>query len=210
MEIVVDGATGWMTPEAGTTIAAVLDSIREQALRRRRAIVSFRLDGEDLTRERQGQLAASPAATYGLLEVKTVDPFELSLNTLYGLVQHLDNMEDAHRDAADLVRAGDYGRAAEKLEACFGGWEVVVHAVRDVSRVCGARLADLKAGKGTAEQLVLRLQGHLQRFRAAFDARDVVTVADVAEHELVPAIADWKAVVQALTEFVARTGGMAR
>ena len=41
MEVVVDGKTGLMTPDAGTTLQAVLEALRRNINSRRRVIVSF-------------------------------------------------------------------------------------------------------------------------------------------------------------------------
>src|SRR5438477_12364235 len=84
MEVVVDGKTGLMTPDAGTTLQAVLEALRRNMSSRRRVIVSFTLDGEKIDLEKLGARGEQPPGNFGLLEIKTSDPFQFSVGTLSG------------------------------------------------------------------------------------------------------------------------------
>lgn len=207
MEVVVDGTGGWgMAPADAATLGTILASLRTEASRRHRAIVSLCLDGEELPRDRQEALSPMTAGQYRLLEVRTVDPVRLSLDTLSGLTQHLANMEGVHREGGRLVRDGHLERAAETFEACFAGWEIVLRAVRDVSRLAGMKLTELTPDGISLEDRMQRLQKSLLTFRTAFGSRDLVTVGDVSEFELVPAIGEWKRVLEHLQQLLSRPG----
>ncbi len=206
----MDGRSGMNAPESGVTFQALFESLRKAAMSRRRAVVSFTLDGEVLSVERQADLSGQAPGPYGLLEVRTVDPFDFSINTLTGLLGHLKNMGKAHEEAAIFVASGEYSKALEKFDACFQGWDILVRAVRDVASLSSADIRSLKAGGTSVQEQIRLVQDILLRFSAAFEFKDVMRVAEIVQSELKPRLGDWKAVLDALSQHVARLSGAAR
>ena len=210
MEVVVDGRNGMNAPETGTTFQAIFETCRKTASSKRRAVSAFVLDGEVLSLERQADLAGQAPGSYGLLEVRTVDPFEFSLGTLTGLLGHLRNMEKTHDEAAIFAGSGEFAKALEKFDACFQGWDILIRAVRDVARISSADLRTLQAGGSSTQDQIRFLQDALLRFSAAFEFKDVMRVAEIVQAKLKPRLGDWKLVVDALSHHVARLSGAAR
>ena len=209
MEVVVDGKFGLVAPETGTTFREVFDSLRRSAASRRRIVVSFTLDGEVLSAEREGVLYGQPPGEYGLLEVRTIDPFQMAQDTLAGLSGHLRNMEKLHQEAGASTASGEYSKALEKFDACFNGWDILLRAVRDVASLSSADLKTLKAGGDTVDVRIRELQDSLLRFSAALEFKDVMRIAEIVQSELGTALVRWKAVVEALGQHVARLSGAA-
>ena len=89
-ETVVDGKTGLMTPDDGTTLKATLEALKRNISSRRRVIVSFTLDGEKVDADNLGAKSDLPPGKFGLLEVRTADPFQFSVGTLTGLLDRLE------------------------------------------------------------------------------------------------------------------------
>ncbi len=197
-------------PESGTTFQAIFETCRKAASSKRRAVASFVLDGEVLSSERQADLAGQAPGSYGLLEVRTVDPFEFSAGTLTGLLGHLRNMGKTHDEAALCASSGEFAKALEKFDAVFQGWDILIRAVRDVASLASADLRTLKAGGTTVQDQIRLLQDALLRFSAAFEFKDVMRVADIVQNELKPRLGDWKSVVDALSQHVGRLSGAAR
>jgi hypothetical protein len=196
MEVVVDGLGGWGADTAGTTVGEVLRTIRSSL--GGRAIVSLVLDGEPLTEQRQSELARRRAADFGLLIVRTVDAKSFSLMALEGIVTHLRNLERAHALAAQHLEASELGRAMERLAECHNGWDTLARALRDVATVSGIDLRRVDADGKPADERFRDLQFSLARFRTAQQFRDLVREGDLAEHDLRPMLAGWRAIVDAL------------
>jgi hypothetical protein len=208
MEVVVDGRAGMTAPENGTTFRALFEQIRRNAANRRRMVVSFVLDGETLSVERQGLLAERAPAGFGLLEVRTIDPLQFSLETLAGLTSHVKNMEKAHEDASAAAGAGEYSKALEKFDAVFNGWDILLRAIRDVGALSGADFRSLRAGDQPVEARVRHLQDALLRFSAALEFKDVPRIAEIVQDELRGALVQWRGIVAALSQHVGRLGGV--
>jgi hypothetical protein len=207
MEVVVDGKTGLMTPDSGTTLQAVLEALRRNISSRRRIIVSFTLDGEKLDLDKLGARGEQPPGTFGLLEVKTADPFQFSVGTLSGLLGHLKNMEKCQEEALQCANAGEYAKTLEKADACFYGWDILLRAVRDVGALSMADLKNLDASGLTIDARIKELQDALLRFSAALEFKDVARLAEIIETEFRLRLHDWRSVIEALGRHIQRTAG---
>jgi hypothetical protein len=207
VKVLVDGSEGWITPEEGAKLGHVLAALRVEAGRRRKAIAAVSLDGEELTREKQDENSHRGVEDFGVLEIRTLDPIDLSLSTLAELGTHLGKMEELHEQAAELMRGGKYDDALVRLRTCVEGWQMVLNAVRDIARLTGAKLGELKAGDKTLSHIMQYLQQTLLRFQTSFGVKDVVTLGDIAEHELAPALGDWGKALESLSEYLSEARG---
>src|SRR5579862_5488438 len=205
MEVVVDGKTGLMTPDAGTTFRAYLEALRRNMSSRRRVIVSFTLDGEKIDPDNLGVRAQESPGKFGLLEVKTADPFQFSVGTLSGLLTHLKNMEKAQEEALQFAAAGEYAKTLEKADSCFYSWDILLRAVRDVGTLSTADLKTLDAGGVSVDARIRELQDALLRYAAAMEFKDVARIAELIQTEFRLRLHDWRTVVEALGRHVART-----
>lgn len=205
MEVVVDGKTGLMTPDAGTTFRAILEALRRNIVSRRRVIVSFTLDGEKIDPDKLGDKGDQPPGNFGLLEVKTADPFQFSVGTLSGLLSHLKNMEKSQEEALEFAGKGEYAKTLEKADALFYGWDILLRAVRDVGTLSTADLKTLDAGGMTVDARIRELQDALLRYSAAMEFKDVARIAELIQTEFRLRLHDWRTVIEALGRHVART-----
>lgn len=205
MEVVVDGKTGLVTPDEGTTLKATLEALRRNISSRRRVIVSFTLDGERVDVDKLGDKAELAPGRFGLLEVKTADPFQFSVGTLSGLLTHLKNMEKTQEDALEFASKGEYAKTLEKADACFYGWDVLLRAVRDVGTLSTADLKNLDAGGVSVDARIRELQDALLRYSAAMEFKDVARIAELIQTEFRLRLHDWRTVIEALGRHVAKT-----
>lgn len=208
MEVVVDGRTGLSSSQEGATFKSVFESVRRTAASRRRVIVSVILDGEVLSPERQGMLAERASAEFGLLEIKTIDPIRLSLETLTGLLAHVKNMERTQLEAAAASESGEYAKALEKFDAVFNGWDILLRAVRDVGALSSADFREMQAGGGSVEIRIRELQDALVRFSASLEYKDVPAISDIIANELSRALGHWREIVEGLSKHVAKVSGV--
>lgn len=209
MEVVVDGSTGFVTPDDGATLKSVFESLRRSVAGKRRAVVSLTLDGEILSSDRESAIGGQKAGGYGLLEIKTANPFVFSLDTLSGLNTHLRNLELSHAEGMAFADSNEYTKALEKFEACFNGWDVLVRVVRDVGNLTGADFTAFQVSGRSIEDIFQALHETLLRFAAALDVKDVLRIGELAKVELKPCVDQWREVVSVLTQHVAKSSGAA-
>ena len=207
MEVVVDGKTGLSSSGANSNFRTVLESVRQVVASRKRMVVSLVLDGELLSVERQSRLAERSAAEFGLLEIRTIDPLQLSRETLGGLLAHVGNMEKTQAEAAAAAEGGEYAKALEKFDAVFNGWDILLRAVRDVGALSAVNFRDLLAGDVPVDLRIRELQDALVRFSASLEYKDVPAIAEIIGNELRKALGHWRHVVESLSRHVARISG---
>lgn len=209
MEVVVDGKTGMGVPD-GSTFGQLFEQIRKSVASKRRVVVAYVLDGEGLSPDRQAVLSGQTPGDYGLLEVRTADPFQFSLSTLTGLVAHLGNMGKTQEEACASVGSGEFTKAMEKFEAVYHGWDILVRAVRDVGQISTADFRSLKAGGEPVDERIRQVQDSLLRFTAALELKDLPRAAELVQDELRSHHQRFRGVLEALSQHVARMSGVAQ
>jgi len=168
-------------------------------------IVSFILDGEKIDPDNLGARAQQRPGDFGLLEVKTADPFQFSVGTLTGLLTHLKNMEKTQEEILKFASSGEYAKTLEKADACFHGWDILMRAVRDVGTLSTADLKTLDAGGATVDARIRELQDGMLRYSAAMEFKDVARIAELIQTEFRLRLHDWRTVIEALGRHVAKT-----
>lgn len=199
MEILLDGSVSWRPPQETPNLRELLLLLDSHLLAQGRVIIRLQLDGGELDRPRQQQLGGESPARFQKLEVESADPGELSQKTLAGLREHLDRLAPLHQESARKVRGGDYENGIRLLQTCFGGWDMIVRTVGDVVRLCRIPMEESPGSGPSTREGIARLQETLTRFRKAFTEHDLVTVADIAEYELPPAVEQWRTLLQDLS-----------
>lgn len=204
VEVVIDGSAGLGTPDTGTTLEAVFESLRRSAAQRGRVIVNFTLDGEVLNPRRVAEIGGREPGGFGLLEVRTIDPVPVSKETLTGLLNLSASLERGHELAMTFLADGAHAKAVEKLDECVRGWEILSRGVRDIGLLTSADPRVLQADGEAVESHIHNLQGALLRFRNAFESKDVPLMGEVARQDLRPLIQKWRAVIEALNRHAQR------
>lgn len=195
---------------AGATFASLFADLRSQLGSQGRALVSVQLDGKEISRSRQDQLADQVPADSARLEIVTADPIQLSLTTLEGLSEQLPDVERLHQRCAELVIAGNYKEALKQLDECFSCWVVLVESVKDSGELLHLEFRKIPVGNATAADLILKVRDALIRFKAAFDGRDVVRIGDISQYELQPLLGEWKQFLRIVCEHARRPPGGGR
>lgn len=209
MEVVVDGSQGFMAPETGSTFRDLFESLERSTRSRRRAVVALVLDGETLSSDRRQEIAELSPGGFGLLEVRTMDPFTFSVNTLSGLQGHLRNLERSHEDAMAFVGTSEYSKALEKLDGCGTGWDILLRGIHDVGSLSGLDFAKLEAGGQPAESRFRSMRDSIRRFSAAVDFKDLLRATELAQNELRALLPVWRGILEAVSRHVARVSGTA-
>lgn len=205
MEIAVDGVVQTVAGEA--TLREILDRARFNIFKANRVITAIRLDGEELTREREKATAPTPASEYGRIEFTTACPYELSIATLKEIRPTLDNLERHHLDAARLITEGKGADALKILNGCFSAWDDILMCLKNISLIAKVDLTTIDAGGGRIAARISKLGEVLRNFKAAFAAQDIVRIRDIAQYELHPLIKEWGDVIDAVLEYLVKKSG---
>lgn len=204
MDVVIDGERGKVVPEPDAPFERIFKGVRAHVFATRRIVLSMALDGQELSWGRQEALKPEVPKAGALLEVKTADSIQFSLETVANLTEHVANLEQGHEGAAAKMIAGAYKDALQLLAGCFEGWKVLVSGIRQMANLTSIDLATLTAGKATVDQVIQETLDSLVRFKEAFDQKDVVRIGDLAQYELKPLLGSWRLVLEVIGRELAR------
>lgn len=201
MDIVIDGNKDLAYADAGSSLGEILDQLQTWLQRNGRAVVTLTLDGQTLAP------AAVPADVrkqkvdaYKMLDLVTLCPAELSLLTLSELAKHLPSVGSALTTAAAHFQKGNLPTAMSLLGDAVTGLQVTMDTLLKVGQLQGIELSTLLVGGKSGLDAIHRLRDKLREVQSALKSKDSVTLADMAEYELAPAVKDWQELIGGLEE----------
>lgn len=202
MDIHIDGVQGIVEADPGATLAETLDKVRKAVVSSRRRVVSFSLDGEDLTRDRQKELSKTRAGQFGRLEVVTINPYEASLAVMNELLQNFEKLENAYQSAADKFREGNHEDAIKILRVCVDFWRMTFNGIEYATVLLDLRIDRMNVdGRPVNEWLQVLLEVGGRTFQA-IQAGDPLRMADLSQYEMKPLIPTFKRIVEAVAAAV--------
>ena len=202
MEVSVDGEKGVFDISKDTSFTKVIESARNYAAAKRRVIVSIAVNGKQLDAREQLDLTNRKLEENTSLDIKTEDPFKLSIAILGELKSHLDNLEKLHIEAAKSINAGKNKEALFILDKCLVGWRAFFISITGVSLITKIDYTTVIVKGETIVKKISSLNGVLVKFADAFAKEDMVKIGDIAEYELKPFIHDWYDALEEIADAV--------
>jgi len=177
----------------------LLDVLDEQAARSGVILSAARFNGVEEPSFREPSVISRPLGDADRVEVKTAVPNAFLRECLLEAIQPLQDTADSALKLAEIYRGHDLKPGHEGLRTLAS----------DLSAV--AVLADMLGGPLAIDLNALSIEGlsaaqHLQQLGQTIDsvvtaqeAEDWVTVADILEYDLEPAIRRWAALLTMIT-----------
>jgi hypothetical protein len=202
VEVIIDRQKNRFIPSSGASIDRVVSEMRSYIASQGRVIINVLLDGATLSGELLRDLVGRDAKEFGMLEVQTADPVELSISIIDELKPMLSTLEKQHQEASSLIQAGELPKALDLLHVCFIKWSTFFNAIRGISIITKIDPGVYKIDQEPIQQKFERLQNTLVSFQDAFKNRDVLKIGDVIEYELKPLIYDWYIIIDRILAFL--------
>ena len=201
MDIVIDGNKDLAYADAGSSLGGILDQLHTWLSRNGRAIVTVTLDGKTLAPGAvPDDVRNQKVDAFTALEVVTLCPSELSLMTLSELAKHLPSVGSGLLNAAAHFQKGNLPTGMTLLGEAVTGLHVTTDTILKVGQLQGIELSTLTIGGMSALDAIHRLRDKLREVQTALKSKDSVTLADMAEYELAPAVKDWEDLIGRLEE----------
>lgn len=177
--------------EAGASLQAVIDRVRASRLADR-LVVGVAIDGRPLVDEELRTSLAQPVADGTQIDLESGDVRELVLDALREAAGRLDEAAAGMGEIADVLQSGETARAVGQFGEVLGVWQVC----RQTLAECGPLMPiDLEtetfAGRPIAQHLA-ELVETLRELRGAFNAQDMVLLADQIRYEMPALCETWR------------------
>lgn len=174
--------------EACQTWGQLLERLDAECAAHGWLVAGVRLDGVDVPAFREPAALGRALAEVAGVEVEAFSPRDLVAS----------GIEDATRAALELAgeaesigasfRGYEVANANDRLSALAGGLGTFVSLADALSQATGVGLEQVAVDGGSAAQVVGELLGHIEGLLEAQRAGDWITVADILEYDVAPAL----------------------
>jgi hypothetical protein len=202
MQVIIDGKESTAQTEDYKELGLLLRALRTQIDNQKRTILTLKLDGKVLTDLKEEEFSSWRLDKFSLLEIQTIDPYELSLSTLKELKIHLGRLEEFHTTISSDISKGDIAKAISKLASCMDGWQALLSAIRSIAILTGIKLNELYVDKESTFVKLEKLISDLDNLRAAVDKMDFLNISDILEYNLKPEISGWYSLLDSLIKIL--------
>lgn len=202
MDILIDGTRDLAYADPGSALGEILDQLQTWLGRNGRAIVGVSLDGTVLDPAGRENVRREKVDTHQALEVTTLCPSELSLLTLAELAKHLPALGKGLATAASHFQKGALPLGMSLLRDAVTGLQVTMDTMTKVCQLSAIDLAAVKSGAKTGMDAITHLRDRLRDVQEALKSKDTVTLADMCEYELAPAVKEWEELVRRLEDLI--------
>lgn len=202
--ILLNGADHMTAPEPRCwgDLLGVID----QALQPSGTIVTdVRIDGIDEPAFRDPLLLERALADVAVLEIEAGTPASLMERTLREAAASVDSLGDAAEAIGESFRGHDLGPANNSLAQLGESLRSVVGIVGAAGLAFHVNLGQVRCGGDrTVSSMVAELTGFVDDLIAAQGIGDWITVADVLQYDVAPALRRWGPMLEELQPLVRR------
>lgn len=204
--LLVDGAALDLTAE---TWGQALDVIDRQLADRGHIVTDVRFDGIDEPAFREPRVVEQALGDYATVEVQSGTPDSLMQRCLADAADSIEPLCQAASAIGEDFRGFDIGAASAGLVELADGMSTLI-AIAGAANIA-ARSSDA-AGGGRAEAahpiglLAEELTGFIDALLEAQQAQDWITVADILQYDVEPALRRWAPVFHSVVGTSPATG----
>lgn len=184
------------------TWGELLDWLDRRSAHQGQLVTDVRLDGVEWPAFRDPEIAGQPIQQAVVVEVGTSEPRQLLASTLDQAHAAATALGEAAAGIGTALRGFSVSGANRDLAEFATTLGTLVTIATAVSAAMGVNLNEVGVDGRTGRHLVDDLAGYAQAVIAAQDQQDWITVADVVEYDIAPALAQWPALFQALRALV--------
>lgn len=176
----------------------LLNGLEEEAGRRGEVVAAVRIDGVEEPTFRQLTLAGRGLCDLALIEVETAKPGDLIDDALAQGAMAADTFAVAVSQACQAFRGADLAGANQRLAGLGDGIRSLMSILSTGAVALGVSLDRMDwNGRAVSAQLN-ELVSQLEAIVEAQQTDDWLTVADILEYDIQPALSTWGPVFDAL------------
>lgn len=192
-------------PAGAETWADLLAALDGACRERGEVVTAVRLDGVDEPSFRSPEQGVRALGELAVIECEAESPAALLAESLREASRGLDELRQHALSVGRRFRGRDIEAAQRGLLELVQGLQVLTSLVATIGAVLGTDVATLTVGDTTAGRVLDGLGSHLETLIGAQQNQDWLTVADIVEFDIEPALGGCRPVFDSLTSLVAQT-----
>ena len=179
---------------AGVEWAALLDAVDRELATRGRIVIALKIDGVDAPAFRDAAVGPQVDAG-GVVEMRSGTERDLMTQCIAEANEGVEALRLGAAAVGAAFRRHDLTVAHGGLREVAGGLSMLIAVLQAVAL---AGRVDIAGGTGQAVTLLNELSAHVQAVIAAQGNQDWLTVADVLEYDIEPALKRWHGMFSAI------------
>jgi hypothetical protein len=173
---------------AAKTWGELLATVDRSSHAEGRVVTGVRLDGVDEPSFRDPDLCARVLGDLAVVEIQTLPPAALLAETVREALAGLDSLAAFATHVGRRFRGDDLQSAHEGLLELVQGLQVLTSLLATVGAVLQTDVRTLVADGQPVDPLLERIGTHLEALISAQQAQDWLTLADIVEYDVEPAL----------------------
>jgi hypothetical protein len=161
-------------------------------------LTAVRFDGVDEPTFRDPAGARRSICGLQVIEAESLRPRDLLENSLNEAIGAARTLAEGAGRVGGAFRGFDVSIANQDLVDLAQGLGTLVAIIQTLSQALGVALDSLVCEFGTANNMIEELSGHADALIEAQQAGDWITVADVIEYDVAPALQRWPSLFEGL------------
>jgi len=201
MIVTLDGQRLEADFTSADTLQALIDRVRAEHLPDR-LVISVAVNGQVLLPEDlEARLSQSPAAE-DQVDLESGDPRAIAADALRQAADQLAAAGQAQQEVADQLNAGQVAEALGRVGESVGVWQASQQVIVRCCALLGEDLTAVECGGRPIREHFSELAEKLRELRDAFEARDMVLLADLLHYEMPPLCDTWHRLLAKLADTV--------
>lgn len=202
MIVTLDGErlTGSL-PVSGT-LQTLIDGVRELRLGDR-LVVSVAIDGQELLDQELSNRLDTPLDRVEQVDLASADRWQLAADAFREAAERLGESGQEQTAIADLLHAGNVSEAVKRFGGFLEAWQICQQTIGESSRLLVRDLTAVECDGRAVREHLAGLAEKLRALREAFEARDMVLLADLVQYEMPETYQTWRRILTHLATAVA-------
>jgi hypothetical protein len=202
MIVTLDGQHLEANFTSADTLQALIDRVRAKHLRDR-LVVSVAVNGQVLLPEDLDARLSQPPAAEDQIDLESGDPRAIAADALRHAAEQLAAAGRAQQEVADQLNAGQVAEALGRVGESVGVWRAGQQVVVRCCALLGEDLTAVEYGGRPIREHLSELAEKLRELRDAFEARDMVLLADLLHYEMPSLCQTWHGLFTHLADIIA-------
>jgi len=188
------------------TLQSVLDGVGTK-LASDRLVVAVARDGRELTGEALDRALTGQLGATAQVDVESATRQEVAADALRDVAARIEQVGAEQAQIAAELNAGRSEQAIQRLSPFLETWQAAQRTILQCCHVLQRDLTTFEHDGRSLQEHLGSLADSLRELRRAFQAGDMVLLADVLEYELPPLCQRWCALLTDLAASVRGDGG---
>ncbi len=196
MDVYLDGQRCELEGVFPSTVRDVLDEVLPRVRQQGLVVVSIRCDGDEVESEDLERILSEPANRYARLDFVSGTAEELVIDALAHVEAMLMELEPTRSQVLESLQRGHTVEAMQPLQIYLNAWRRANEAVQQSAELLGLDLTILFVEDVPLAEVFARFSEQLRQLKEAFEAKDMVTLADILTYEAEGITRQWLAIIE--------------